>query len=435
MQVSVEAGEGLERRMKIDLPFEQIQTEVEKRLQQLARTARLPGFRPGKVPMKVLRKRYSDHVQQEVFSELVQSSFMEALSEQDFRPVGAPTIDPEIDVEGEKFGFTATFEVMPEVELASLDGKVVKKPVSEVTDADLEAMIERLRDQRKTWEAAERPCQTGDKLTISFTGTLDGEAFEGGSSEGFEIELGTSRMIPGFEDGLIGASAGEQRTLDLSFPESYQAEHLAGKPVRFEVTVDAVEEPKLPEIDADFVKGFGVEDGDIERFRSDVRGNMERELKQRLTARTKESVMDLLVESNAIDLPKALLESEMKSMAEQMRNALGGGKMELPHHLFESGARRRVALGLILGQIVKDRGLTADPDRVRQAIEQMAASYEDPQAVVNYYYGNKEMLSSFESLALEEQVVELILEEVAVEEENLTFEELTNPPAPSSEAA
>ncbi|MFD2111860.1 trigger factor [Thiorhodococcus fuscus] len=428
MQVSVEAGEGLERRMKIDLPFEQIEGEVEKRLQQFARTARLPGFRPGKVPMKVLRKRFSDQVQQEVFSELVQSSFMEALEQESLRPVGMPSIEPDIDLEGQKFGFTAIFEVMPEFELASLDGKTVKRPVSELTDADLEAMIERLREQRKTWVAVDRACQSGDQLTISFSGTVDGEPFEGGSSSGFKIELGTSRMIPGFEDGLLGASAGEQRTLDLTFPDSYQAEHLAGKPVRFEVTVDEVAESRLPEVDAEFVEMFGVEDGDIERFKSDVRANMERELKQRLTARTKEGVMDLLFDANSIDVPKALIESEVKAMADQMRQALGGaGKMELPPQLFADGARRRVALGLILGKIVNDRGLTADPDRVREAVEQAASTYEQPQAVVDYYYGNKELLSSFESLVLEGQVVDLVLEEVTVEEEPLSFEELTNP--------
>jgi len=428
MQVSVEAGEGLERRMKIDLPFEQIEGEVEKRLQQFARTARLPGFRPGKVPMKVLRKRFADQIQQEVFGELVQSSFMDALKQEDLRPVGMPSIEPDIDLEGQNFGFTAIFEVMPEFELASLDGKTVKRPVSELTDADLDAMIERLREQRKTWVAVDRACQSGDQLTISFSGTVDGEPFEGGSSSDFKIELGTSRMIPGFEDGLVGASAGEQRTLDLTFPDPYQAEHLAGKPVRFEVTVDEVAESRLPEVDAEFVAMFGVEDGDIERFRSDVRANMERELKQRLTARTKEGVMDLLFDANSIDVPKALIESEVKAMADQMRQALGGaGNMELPPQLFEAGAHRRVALGLILGKLVNDRGLTADPDRVREAVEQAASTYEQPQAVVDYYYGNKELLSSFESLALEGQVVDLVLEEVTVEDEPLSFEELTNP--------
>ncbi len=279
MQVSVETGEGLERRIRIDLPFEQVDSEIEKRLQQLARKIRLPGFRPGKVPMKVLRQRYAEHVQQEVFGDLVQSSLTDAMSREPFRPAGMPRIEPDIDLAEKRVGFTAIFEVMPEFELAALSEQVVKRPVSTVTDADLDAMIEQLRQQNKTWEAVERPCQTGDQLTVSFTGTVDGEAFEGGSTSGLKLELGAGRMIPGFEDGLIGASTGEQRTLDLTFPEPYQAAHLAGKPVRFEVTVDAVAEPKVPEIEDEFLQRFGVEDGDVERFKTEVRRNMERELK------------------------------------------------------------------------------------------------------------------------------------------------------------
>ncbi|TCT24061.1 trigger factor [Thiobaca trueperi] len=427
MQVSVEAGEGLERRMKIDLPFEQITVEVEKRLQQLARSARLPGFRPGKVPMRLLRQRFEDRVRQEVFGEQVQSSFLEALTQESLNPAGMPQIEPDIDLDAQRFGFTAIFEVMPEFDLASLSDRVLKRPVCELTDADLEEMIERLRNQRKTWIAVERPCQSGDQITISFAGTVDGEAFEGGASSGFKLELGAGRMIPGFEDGLTGASVGEQRTLDLTFPDPYQAAHLAGKPVRFEVTLDEVSEPRLPEVDAEFAQAFGVEDGDIERFRADVRANMERELKQRLEARTKEQVMDLLFEANPIDLPQAPVQSEMQSMAEQMGQALGGGKLNLPASLFESGARRRVALGLILGKIIKDHELKVDAARVRERVEQLAATYEHPQAVIDYYYSDRNRLGTVETVVLEEQVVELVLTQVTVEDETIGFTDLTSP--------
>ena len=264
MQVSVEAGEGLERRMKIVLPFEQVEVEVDKRLQKLARTVRLPGFRPGKVPMKVLRQRFAGQVHQEVFGEMVQSSYEDALTQSSLRPAGMPRIEPEIDLDEKRLSYTAVFEVMPEFELASLEGKSLRRPVCELTDADLDAMVERLRTQRKTWTPVERPCQSGDQVTLSFTGSVDGEAFEGGSTTGLTIELGASRMIPGFEEALIGARVGEQRTLDLVFPEDYQAANLAGKPVRFEVTLDAVAEPTLPAVDAEFAKAFGVEDGDME---------------------------------------------------------------------------------------------------------------------------------------------------------------------------
>lgn len=425
MQVSVEAGEGLERRMRVDLPFDEVGAEVEKRLQQLARRAKLPGFRPGKVPMKVLRQRYNAELHQEVFGDMVQKTLYKAFEQESLMPAGMPHIEPDLDIDAGRMAYTAVFEVMPEITLASVSDKVVKRPVSELTDTDLDDMIQRLREQRKTWAAVERPAQAGDQLSIGFVGTIEGEAFEGGTTTGFKLELGSGRLIPGFEDGLIGAAVGETRTLDLTFPEGYQAEHLAGKPVRFEVTVESIAEPRLPEVDAEFVKNFGVEDGDVERFKADVRRNMERELKERLTARTKERVMDMLYEANPVDLPKALIQSEMRTMVEQMRQALGGGQMQLPPEMFESGAKRRVALGLILGQIIRDNEIKADPERVRETVERMAASYEQPQEVLDYYYGDEERLSSVRALVMEEQVVDLMLEQVQVEDEPLTFAQLT----------
>ena len=425
MQVSVESGEGLERRMRIDLPFEQIQGEVDKRLQSLARSARLPGFRPGKVPMKLLRQRYGEQVQQEVFGELVQSTFSEAVASESLRPAGMPHIEPHIDRDARSFAYTATFEVLPQIELSDLSGKQVKRPVAEVTDADLEAMLERLRSQRKTWEPVDRLSQSGDRLTIAYAGTIDGEAFPGGTSEESQIEIGSGRMIPGFEDGLIGASAGESRTIHVTFPEDYQAEHLAGKPARFEVTVKAVNAPVLPELDAELARAFGIEDGDLERLRADVRTNMERELRERLKARAKERVMDLLVESNAIDIPSALVAEEVRALKEQMREKLGGGRMELPDNLFEESARRRVTLGLIVAEIVKRHGITADPARVREAVQEMASTYEDPQEVVDYYFADRQRLASVESLVLEDQVVDWVLTQVAVEDESLSFTQVT----------
>lgn len=431
MQVSVETGEGLERKMRIDLPFERIQGEVDKRLQQIARNARLPGFRPGKVPMKLLRQRYGEQVQQEVFGELVESSFSEAVANEALRPAGMPRIEPEIDRAENRFGYTAVFEVLPQFELASLSGKVVKRPMAQVTDGDLEAMIERLRTQRKSWRPAERPAQRGDRLTVDYTGTVDGEAFEGGSSSGRQLELGSGRMIPGFEDGLIGASVGETRNLEITFPEDYHAEQLAGKPARFEVTVNAVDEPMLPEVDAEFARSFGVEDGDVDRFRADVRANMERELKQRIKARIKEAAMDVLVAENAIDIPSVLVSAEVRSLKDQMRHNLGGGRMELPDNLFEVSARRRVALGLIIAEIVKKNGITASPASVRVAVEDMASTYEQPQEVVDFYYGDRKRLAPVESLVLEDQVVDWVLGQVAVEDEAMTFEQLTETAAAS----
>jgi trigger factor len=426
MQVSVEAGEGLERRVKIDLPFERVEAEVEKRLQKLGRNARLPGFRPGKVPMQVLRRRYGDAVHQEVFGELVESSFSEALVQESLRPAGMPRIEPEIDPVEQRFGFTAIFEVLPQLEVASLAGRVVKSPVAEIADEDLENMVQHLRRQRATWAAADRPAVMGDRLTISFTGTVDGESFEGGSGSGVQIELGAGRMIPGFEEGLVGASAGDRRSLDLVFPDPYQAEHLAGKPVRFEVTVDAVEESVLPEVDAAFIEAFGIEDGDVARFREDVRKNMEREMKQRLDSRRKEAVMNLLLEVHDIELPQVLVQGEIRAMNDQMRETLGTKDLSLPEGLFDEAARRRVSLGLIIGEIVKKQGLRADPQRVRAAVEESASTYEYPEAVIEYFYADPKRLVSIESLVLEEQVVAWVLEQVQVEEEVLTFSQLTD---------
>ncbi len=425
MQVSVETGEGLERRLRIDLPFERIEGEVDKRLQQLARNARVPGFRPGKVPMKMVRQRYGDQVHQEVFGELVQSSFSEAVTKEALRPAGMPRIEPDIDRDEKRFAYTAIFEVLPQFELAPLSGKVVKRPLAEVTDGDLESMIERLRTQRRSWQPVQRPAQAGDRVTLSYVGSIDGEPFEGGSSDSSQVEIGSGRMIQGFEEGLIGAAANETRGLDIRFPDEYHAAHLAGKPVHFEVSIKSVDEPVLPEVDAEFARNFGVEDGDVAHFRADVRANMERELKQRIKARIKESVMDVLVAENAIDIPSVLVAEEVKSLKDQMRQNMGGGQMELPDNLFEESARRRVALGLIIAEIVRANGITADASRIRAAVEEMASTYEQPQEVIDYYYGDRKRLAPVESLVLEEQVVDWALGQMTVEDEAMTFAQVT----------
>ncbi len=432
MQVSVENGAGLERRLTVALEPERIESAVENRLRDFSRSARLPGFRPGKVPVRMLRQRYGDQMRTEVIGELMQSTFGEALVQTGLSPVAQPTFNVDMDPQVGRFAYTATFEVLPEFDLGSLAGKQVKRPLVELLDADLEALIERLREQRKTFNELERPAMDGDRLKISFTGTLVGEQepFPGGTGTNFQLILGSGQMIPGFEAGLVGASAGEERVLELSFPEEYHAEHLKGKAVSFVVTVHAVAEPKLPEVDVDFAKAFGVEDGDLERFRQDVRANMSRELKQRVDARVKSQVMDLLLEANPIEIPRSLINQEIQTLKEQMRqNLRGNTKIELPDQLFEGNARRRVALGLVLAEVVKSNQLKADPDRVREAVEDMASTYENPQEVVDYYYSNKDHLASVEALALEGQVVDWVLTQVEVQDQPQTFQELMGPAA------
>jgi len=356
---------------------------------------------------------------------MVQKTLYKAFEQESLIPAGLPQIEPDLDIAAGRMAYTAIFEVMPEIRLASVQDRVIKRPVCELTDADLDDMIQRLRAQRKTWEPVDRPAQQGDQLSVSFVVKVDGEPFEGSAVTDFKLELGSGGLIPGFEEGLIGATPGETRTLDLTFPEDHQTKPLAGKPARFEVTIDSIAKPRLPELDAEFVKGFGIEDGDLERFRADVRRNMERELKERLIARTKERVMDMLYEANPIELPRVLVESEQRTLAKQMRQALGGGQMSLPPERLESDAKRRVALGLILGQIIRDNDIKVDPERVRETVEHIASSYEHPQEVIDYYYADEGRLGPIRALVIEDQVVDLILKQARVEDEPLTFAQLT----------
>ncbi len=426
MQVSVESGEGLERRMTVDLRPEQFDAEVASRLQQLARTARLPGFRPGKVPLKVLRQRFGEQINHEVFGDLMQSSFSEAVGQQQLRPAGPPRVVPSIDHVGRRYGYTATFEVLPSIALGSVEDRVVKRPVVEVGAADLEAMLDRLRQQRKTWAKVERPAQTGDRVIASFAGRVDGEAVEGGSAQDRPIEIGAAHLIPGFEDGLVGISAGEARTLNLAFPDGYHAKHLAGKPVVFEVTVSAVEGPVVPELGAELARSYGVEDGDVERFRQDVRANMERELRQRVQARVKNQVMDALVAANPVEVPGVLVREEIAVLKDRTSRNAGPSGMQLPDALFEESARRRVALGLIIAEVVKQNGIAVDPQRVRAAVEDMASTYETPKEVVDYYYASKDNLANIETMVLEDQVVDWVMDHARVEDEPMSFQQLTD---------
>ncbi len=428
MQVSVQSGEGLERRMTVELPADEINQEVEKRLKKIAQTIRLDGFRPGKVPMKILRTRHGLQVQQEVFGDRVQSSYGEAVEQEKLRPAGPPKIEPHLDQsqDGARFAYTAVFDVLPEIELASLAEQSIKRPAAEVVDADVDEMIERLRTQRTTWAEVERGAQNGDQVHISFKGTVDGEPFEGGEASNVPLVLGSGTMIEGFEAGLLHAAAGDKRSLDLRFPDKYPVEKLAGKPVAFEVEVSKVTEPVVPELNEELAKAFGVESGDIGRFREDIRGNMERELKQRVESKLKNQAMDVLLEAHKIEVPDALVEEEISALRQQARQGMpAAGNMELPRNLFEEQAKRRVALGLIIAEVVKNNGIEVDPERVKSTIEEMASSYEDPQEVVDFYNSDPRQRASVENLVLENQVVDWVLEQARVEEELSSFKKVT----------
>ncbi|MEJ2393327.1 MAG: trigger factor [Candidatus Thiodiazotropha sp.] len=426
MQVSVESGEGLERRMTVELPAEQIEAEVDKRLKQIGQTAKLDGFRPGKVPMNMLRRVYGSQVLQEVYGQLVETSYQQALQQENLHPAGLPKIEPKEATEEGLFGYIATLEVMPEIQLAKLEGKITR-PIAEVGEQDVEGMIEKLRKQRATWNAVERAAGEGDQVKISFAGKVDGEVFEGGSADNVPLVLGSKRMIEGFEDGVVGMIKDEKRTLELKFPEDYRVEELAGKPVTFDVEVAEVAEEVLPAVDEAFAKEFGAEEG-VDKLKSDIRENMERELAQRVQAKIKSQAMDLIYEQNKIEIPKAMIEEEIDTLLKQTRERLGqqgAGSLELPRDMFEEQARRRVTLGLVIGEIIKRNDIQIDNDRVRKTIEDFASSYEQPEEVVKYYYGNQQQLASIQNVVLEDQVVDWVLEQTEVNDEQTTFAELT----------
>lgn len=433
MQVSVETTSGLERRMTVGIPAERIENEVNKRLQQTAGRARIDGFRPGKVPMSVIRKRFGASARQEVIGEVIQSSFYEAVVQEKLNPAGAPSVEPKELDEGKDFEYIATFEVYPEVALADFADIAVERIESEVTDADLDKMLDTLRQQHTSYNAVERAAEDGDQLTIDFTGRIDGEAFQGGTANDSKLVLGSGQMIPGFEDGLVGATAGETRTVSVTFPEDYQNLDLAGKAAEFEIIVHEVAAAELPELNEEFFARFGVEEGGLDDFRAEVRKNMERELRQAIKGKTKTQVMDGLLKSNEIEVPKALISSEIDRLREQAVQQFGGANIDpsqLPAELFEEQAQRRVSLGLIVAEIVKQNDIKPDNDRVRAMVEELASAYQEPEQVVSWYMQNEQQLAEIQSVVLEEQVVDTVLQKAKVTDKTVTYEEAVKPVQP-----
>jgi trigger factor len=428
MQVSVETTNGLERRMTVELPVERVDDEVQNRLKQMSRSASVKGFRPGKVPHKVLAQQYGQQVRDEVVGELIQSTYFEAVGQEKLQPAGMPNIEPTVNEAGKNLQYTATFEVMPEVTLADVSGAKLEKRVAEVSDDDLEKMMDTLLKQRATWEEIDRAAADDDRLNIDFKGTIDGEEFSGNSGENVPVTIGSGRMIKGFEEGLVGAKAGDELTLDLQFPEDYAHKEVAGKPVQFAVKVNSVEESKLPELDEEFAKSFGIGDGSLESLRQEVRNNMEREMKQALIDGNKQAVMDKLIELNSIEVPGALVENEAEQLKQQMMQQMhipeGKAGVELDTSMFRDQAERRVSLGLILSEVIKSKELKADDDNVRAKVEELASTYEEPQQVIDWYYGDKSRLSQIESLVLEDAVVDWVFEQADVTEKSSSFDEV-----------
>ncbi len=427
MQVSVESTGPLERRMKVAVPEERIASEVQERLKALRKRARIDGFRPGKAPLPVIRLRYGKQVREEVIGEVVQSSLYEALAQENLNPAGTPVIDPETVEQEEGLRYTAVFEVYPDIELAPCSELEIEKPVTEITEQDVDDTIESIRKQRIRWEEKDGAAEDGDQVVIDFEGSVDGEPFEGGKAENFQVILGAGRMIKGFEEGLQGVKAGEKRTIEVTFPDDYHAEALAGKEATFSVEVKRVDAPVLPELNDEFAQHLGVAGG-VDALRQEVKANMQRELDQTLRSRIKQRVMDKLLEANTFELPKSLVEQEARGLAAQMqrqmaREGLGQGDKPDPS-LFTKQAERRVALGLIVAQIIKSNELKAGEEEIRSTIEEMAEPYENPKEVVDWYYADKRRLGDVEALVLENKVVDWVLSQAKVTEKSVPFAEL-----------
>ncbi|MFA0909341.1 trigger factor [Vibrio cholerae] len=432
MQVTVETLEGLQRRLNITVPAANIEDAVAAELRNIAKNRRFDGFRKGKVPMKMVAKMYGKAVRQDVLGEVMQRHFIEAIVKEKINPAGAPTFAPVEIGEGKDLVFTATFEVYPEVELKGLENIAVEKPAAEVTDADVAEMLETLRKQQATWKEVDEAAENGKRVSIDFVGSIDGVEFEGGKAENFPLEMGAGRMIPGFEDGIVGKTKGMEFVIDVNFPEDYHAENLKGKAAKFAIKVNKVEARELPELNDEFVARFGVAEGGVDALKAEVRKNMERELKQAIKARIKEQAIEGLVKENEIQVPSALIDQEINVLRQQAAQRFGGNveaAAQLPRELFEEQAKRRVVVGLLLGEVIRTHELKADEEKVKALITEMATAYEDPSEVVSYYEQNQQLMNNMRNVALEEQAVDAIIAKAKVTEKVISFSELMNPVA------
>lgn len=431
MQVSVEATSGLERQLTVTVPAERVDNDVNKQVAQQARTRRMDGFRPGKVPPKVIKRMYGDAIRYDVLNRVVQESFFEAVQEQSLQPAGTPSIEFKTDKEGEDFSYTATFEIYPEIELKDLSGVEISKQTAEIAKADIKTMIETLQKQQSEWKETRGMAKSGFKVNIDFEGFVDGEAFEGGKAEGQDLVLGSGQMIPGFEDAIEGHKKGEEFDIEVTFPEEYSAENLKGKAATFKIKLNNVEKPELPELNEEFFSKFGVEAADQAAFEEEVSKNMAREMNQALKNKLKTKVFDALIAANQIDVPTALVEDEIKNLAQQAVQQFGGNAQidpsTLPKELFEEQAKRRVLIGLLVQEVIKVNSLQPDEARVDAMLAEVADSYQDPQEVIEYYKSNQDMMNQVRSLVLEEQVVDQLLSSAKVNEVKVSYEDAIKP--------
>jgi trigger factor len=417
--------------MTVQIPSERVSEAVEKKLKDLSKTARIDGFRPGKVPLKVVQQKFGGQVRQEVIGDVIESSYQEALTQEKIRPAGLPSIDSVSSEEQQELSYTATFEVYPEVDELDLKSITVEKAMAEIKDEDFEAMLDKLREQRKTWKETKAAAKKGFQVMVDFEGRIDGELFEGGVGKDMAVEIGAGQMLSEFEAGLEGIKAGEEKTVEVNFPDDYHGADVAGKTAEFTLKATQISKPELPELDEEFAKGFGIEDGDLEKMRTDIRANMEKEKTDRLKSNLKNTVLAGLLEHNSIIAPSALVSEEVTSLRAQAAQRMGQDpestdEGRFPDELFREEATRRVQLGLLISEVIKKDKLELNQELVDDTIEQMAISYEQPDQVRAYYRQNQQARSSIEGLVLEDPVVAHILEHAQVTEKEVGFEDLMN---------
>jgi len=430
MNVTVESTGALERRMRVEVPIERIETEVDTRLKSVGRTAKIKGFRPGKVPARVVRQHYGKQVRQEVVGEIMQKSYSDAVTQENLRPAGGPRIEAE-DEDGKTFSYVATFEVLPDVELKDLDKIKVEKPEVSIGDEDLDDMLMSLRKQRASWEEVDRKSKDGDRVVVDFTGTVDGEEFQGGSGKEIPVVLGQGQMLPDFEKGLKGIKKGDEKVIKVKFPKDYHAEDLAGKAAEFATNTHRVEKEVLPELDDEFAEAFNVTEGGMKQFEQDVRENMEREAKQKVDGDIREQVLEGLIEKNPIDVPHALVHDEMHAMQHEAMQRLGieDHDQAPPLENFKEGGERRVRLGLLLRQLITEKSITIDQSALRSRVEEMCAGYENEDDMVSMYMGNPQIMQQVEPMVVEQKAVEWLLENGKVKAKKVSFKDYMNPPA------
>ena len=434
MQVTSEAVSGIARRLNVSVPTSRVNEQFEARLKRTAKTAKINGFRPGKVPLNVVRREYGAGIYQEVVNDVIRDTVFEAIQQEKINAVGMPNID-KVENKEDALVYEATVEIYPEVEVKAFDSLEIERKASEVNDKDVDQMIENLQKQRQTWAETKGMAKKDMQVTFDFEGTVDGEKFEGGTAEDFKLVLGSGRMIAGFEDGIVGMKKGEEKVIDVTFPEDYQAENLAGKAAQFKITVKLVEKPKLPEIDAEFLKTFAVtEEEGVEKLKADVRKNMDREVKNGLRNQVKSATFDALVAANDVEIPSAMLAQEIDRQRQQMiqqftqqfgaQGAQSFDSSMLPDDLFKEQAEKAVKLGVLVSKVLADAKIEVDPARVEAYIDDMASSYEDPTEVIEYFKNDKQQRAQIEAVVLEDQIVDHILASAKVTDTAISYEDL-----------